>query len=550
MKRNVLIFGAILAAVFAGEFWLFDQVGAHRHTWIYARWNDQVQYLWEAYTGWELVRLHGFFAGLAAAVTRPCAQGTLHPALAILSFSVAGGASRSAALALNMLAMILWQAASAWATWRRTGSCSLAALAAFLPLALAWPWNDFAGSAVDFRLDHLALCGMGTTLACAFRSDGFRSASGSAALGLAAGLTILTRFITAVYLAPLLALLLLLALAGGKERGGRLRRGLGAVLIAGLLALPFLWLDRPYIWSYYGIGHSTGPEAAVRDPHLDFRASAVWLVQGVFRSHLGPAFGWIVLGGTLILAGGVCLWRLPPAADPVGEAAGRARAPRQLAGLGFVFALVPALVLARHKLKSDIVIGISAPGLIALVLAAWFALGRAAGPPARRAAAAGVALACLGFFVARQRAPAYTPEFVVDARKVAGLADTIYRRSLQAGIRSPRVGVDHITDSIDAQAMRLLCYERHHVVVDFYMTLPMGIVEEPAELLMARMQQSDFFFLTAEGGPAGYWPFDHQMHDLNPRARAWCDAHWRAVDHFPLFGRRMVLYQRREIPLD
>jgi len=34
-----------LLGVFALEFFLFDQFGARRHTGVYPKWNDQVQYL-------------------------------------------------------------------------------------------------------------------------------------------------------------------------------------------------------------------------------------------------------------------------------------------------------------------------------------------------------------------------------------------------------------------------------------------------------------------------------------------------------------------------
>src|SRR4051812_23802398 len=54
-----------LLALFAAEFTLFDQVGARNHSWIYPRWNDQVQYLTECYKGWEFLRAHGFWRGIA-----------------------------------------------------------------------------------------------------------------------------------------------------------------------------------------------------------------------------------------------------------------------------------------------------------------------------------------------------------------------------------------------------------------------------------------------------------------------------------------------------
>jgi hypothetical protein len=35
---------------------------------------------------------------------------------------------------------------------------------------------------------------------------------------------------------------------------------------------------------------------------------------------------------------------------------------------------------------------------------------------------------------------------------------------------------------------------------------------------------------------------------MRPAVRAWCEANLRATERFTLFGRRIVLYQRRDIP--
>src|SRR5947207_1369347 len=80
------------AACLGGEFVFFDQVGAKHHTWIYPRWNDQIQYLTECYTGFEFARLHGFWRGLWATLINPSAQGTLHDFYALIAFTLAGGA--------------------------------------------------------------------------------------------------------------------------------------------------------------------------------------------------------------------------------------------------------------------------------------------------------------------------------------------------------------------------------------------------------------------------------------------------------------------------
>src|SRR5262245_22012108 len=95
------LFPALLLALFAIEFILFDQFGSHRHTAVYPRWNDQIQYLSEAYTGYEYARVHGLAAGAWQTLVNPSAQGTLHDFAALFAFTIAGP-SRSAALALNM----------------------------------------------------------------------------------------------------------------------------------------------------------------------------------------------------------------------------------------------------------------------------------------------------------------------------------------------------------------------------------------------------------------------------------------------------------------
>ncbi len=86
----------MLLALFGAEFALFDQVGARHHSWIYPRWNDQVQYLTECYTGWEFMQAHGFWRGVWQTLINPSAQGTLHDFAGVLAFTVAGGPSRSA----------------------------------------------------------------------------------------------------------------------------------------------------------------------------------------------------------------------------------------------------------------------------------------------------------------------------------------------------------------------------------------------------------------------------------------------------------------------
>ena len=153
----------------------------------------------------------------------------------------------------------------------------------------------------------------------------------------------------------------------------------------------------------------------------------------------------------------------------------------------------------------------------------------------------------LVYFSARQRATAFDAATLASNRQVLAAADIIYARSQAAHLPSTRVAVDYITDCLDAQVIRLICYERHRVWLPFDMTLPTGIAEPTESEIMERLARSDFVFLS-DDAPGGYYPFDKKLAALHPRIRAWCESHLRPVDRFAVFGRRMVLYQRNEIP--
>jgi hypothetical protein len=231
---------------------------------------------------------------------------------------------------------------------------------------------------------------------------------------------------------------------------------------------------------------------------------------------------------------------------------GRTAASAGLPGLALAaaaFLAVPAAVLALHSEKSPAVLGVLAPGAIALALAAMAACALRAGAAWRAAAAVAVALAAAGHFADRQTAPAYDPNTAAQARIVNQVADEIYRRSHEARIAAPKVAVDYITDVIDGQSLRVICYERHRQWIPFEMTLPTGLFAEKEDLLMGRLAASDFVFITLGGGTGGY-PFDQEMRDLQPKTLPWCETHLRRVREFALGGRRIVLYQRREIPFD
>jgi hypothetical protein len=541
-----LLFIALLGA----EFLFFDRLVSRHQAWIYPRWNDQIQYLTETYTGWEYLRTHGFLDGLWQSLVNPSAQGTLHDTWALLVFTIVGGPSRSAALAVNMLAFLAWQAALFYTVNRRSGSFSLAWVSSGLLLALLGPWSVMPGSAIDFRLDHLAMCMFGLSLCTAVLSDGLRDRKWPVTSGVVIGLTLLTRFLTGAYFLVIFAGLAAW-IARGSDKRPRLANLATMAAIATAMAMPVFWLNRAWIFSYYFIGHFTGPESAIRSPHMGVGSSLAFVFGHWWKDHLGPSFLWTA--GFALVAAVFC------------RATGRRRGSAEAAGRGpsvhgwfqpaLLWLLAPALVLTLHAQKSGVVLSILTPGAVMLVLGVLqIARSHAIRAHARlaRSAVGALAIAALtvgGSHFGRALAqPAFDPGFIASARKVNQLADHIFRTSQQAGLARPTIAVDQVTDSLDAQIMRVICYERQHVWWQFEMTLPTGITEEKEPVIMQRLADSDFVFLTVAMPGDGAWPYDRQMRRLFPQLSHYCEQNLRLVEEFDLFGRRMRLYERRAWP--
>jgi hypothetical protein len=226
------------------------------------------------------------------------------------------------------------------------------------------------------------------------------------------------------------------------------------------------------------------------------------------------------------------------------------RTRQHVATLGGIFLLSPLLVLTLHQQKSEVVIGALAPGVIILIVAAWLAATRGANRGvALNAGAAIIVVGAVGFFVQKQLAPAYDAAALADIRQVNALADVVLTHARAGKLKQPRVAADYITDSLDGQVLRVICYERHKQWTPFDMTLPISIAEPKEEEVMERLHKSDFVFLADGDAPPGPYPYDKKLAELRPKMRAWCDANLRLVTRFTLMGRPAILYQRPEIPL-
>ncbi|MBI5689427.1 MAG: hypothetical protein HZC55_04965 [Verrucomicrobia bacterium] len=523
----------LLLMVAAVEFVLFDQIGARRITRFYPRWDDQVQYLSEAYQAHETARREGFGAGLRQAWLTPSAQGTLHDVYGVVAFQLAGP-SRSAALALNLLALLAWQATLFAAVSAVRAGPWAALAAALLPLALGGPWEIIPGSAYDFRLDHLAMCCLGVASGFAVLSDGFRHRGWSLAFGGAAGITLLARHLSGTYLLLVfLAAGLWLAVSAARRR--RLVNWVLAGFATAALAGPFLWISRDRIVDYYWIGHFVGPESVVRASGASVLGSLGFVFDQLGSRHLGAFFGGVAVLGVVLFA--------------LGRGA-RRPVPDGLWLAGVAFLLAPAVIFTLHRQKSEVVVSALVPGVVLLVLAAWLA---AAGAPAERSPWRGwlpllLPLICLGFFGQRQCRPAYDAAAVTQLHTVNTLADELYRRVILAPFPEPNLAIDHLNDALNAEVLRVIFYERHRRWLPIRMTLPTGVVAPDPDDVQARLARSHLVLLTDEPAPAGLYPFDHTLATLRPQLRSWCEIHLRPTGKFTVLGRTMTLYQHPGIP--
>jgi len=539
---------AALVALFAVEFLLFDQFGSRRVTGIYPRWNDQIQYLSEAYLGYEDARAHGIGRALWHTLINPSAQGTLHDFAAVMAFTVAG-ASRSTALALNMLALMGWQFALFLTIRRISGRTSLAWLAMLLPLALRGPWLIVAGSANDFRLDHFAMCAIGATSAVALLTSGFRHRGWSIAFGLCVALTLLTRFITGTYFVLIFGALLLSCLRG-ERKFRRAMNLLLAALVVIVIAGPIFWINREWVWNYYYIGHYVGPESAIRNQNFGLGRSTEFVWGRLAGLHLGWFFGGFAAAVTIALVVGRVIngWAATPLAADAGKNAERPLPTANLLTFGALFLLSPALILTLHPQKSEVVLSALAPGVVLMLAGGWACLSSERGNGWAGVIASAATVAVMTFFGHAQMRQGEDPGVIADLRQINGVADYIVAHAQAAKLSRPKVAVDHITDALDAQVIRVVCYERHHVWIDFDMQLPTGIAEPDANIVRERVVASDFVFLLTDDRLYNGFPFDRKLLAMRPELIHWCDEHLKPVLRLNFLSHPITLYQRPALP--
>src|SRR5262249_9871872 len=218
------------------QYGMFRVYAEREVTWCYPRGYDQTVYLTRSYACYEQIIKDGPLQGVLSALRQPLANGLVFELEASLLFLVLGP-SRLSALTLSFAHFALFQVVLAGTLRWRTGRWGPAFLGVGLLLTAATTLYHHGGMA-HVPLHFVAFCLYGVCLCAVLRSGVFASWRWSLAAGAAAAWLVLTRHLSAVYLAGACAGFLgLLGLGLLRRDPGRRRltgRRVAGLLLAGL----------------------------------------------------------------------------------------------------------------------------------------------------------------------------------------------------------------------------------------------------------------------------------------------------------------------------
>jgi hypothetical protein len=536
----------VVAALVAIELVTFATYTQREIAWAYPGSYDQAAYLVETY---QLGR-DASACGLPKAVRQHFAQSHATGVLLPLQGAVHGivlGPGRLAALSVNfahfaffqcvLVATLLWLSRDWWT-----------ALAGFgLTLTLKTVFQP-AGGAFDFRMDFVSFCLFGVFLCALVRSRLLLDRRWAVAVGIAAAVLVLFRFLTAAYLGGLLGLLgasfvlrrLRAADSEAREQAGKRIRGwLVAVGILVVGTWPVLISQRKAIEAYYVVGHITSSEKDIRAAEFGvtkWQAAALFYPRSLYESHTGVMF-WAVTGG-LLAAGVLARARRTASAEETGANAVRCVLP--IAALGFA---VPFAVLNVSAMKSPVVGIVLLPAIVLAILAPLTAVAGNARPCVRRAAGI-LALFC-GFFTQLNfaAAPAIYRQFNDDNVPTMRVLEDLIDAAERKGHASPEVFLDTNTPEFLALGLQAVEFEKRGRLRGWHddgISIFAGSEEEH----FRRLLRADVVILA--GRPAGVakYPYDEMLERMRPRIQAYCDAHLVKVGEYRITGRVVTTYVR------
>lgn len=530
-------------------------------------WADQVQYLTEAYRGYDLIREHGILVGTVEAIQQPRPQGWLLQTLASWRMLL-DGPSRTAALDVNLALALLWLGTSAYVMRRLFGEG--ASLVTIGLLVSSLTITQVPGGLFDFRLDFGATCLWGTLVAAVAASSSLRGLTLPILAFLAGAFLIATRFISGFYLLPFGGLVVLLAGALAWRARSPLRPALapwlGVSFGWGALFGTMLLVNYESFSAYYLLNHVTGGERDVRRAAMNLsglRDDLLYYLNALLTDHLGRVFLWLALAAVV----GSVVWgvlaRRRGARESTTEPVVDDRAAPHVAGvpLAWFFGvlalglLVPYAVLTSNFLKSGVVGGVLAPpvALGIVGLAAWITRrlsgsARALGHPAFLAL--GVLVAVGGVGSQWQRIRADLPGLPASGalRAYAQIMRDATPAIVQAGDRPLTWSMDGHYVEIAAPTMQIYAYEQTGRWADLRPGLGHGPLDQQfdAAALEQAARESDFLLLSqTPPGVRMSLPADQSIRDQHQVLERYAQEQMTRLGTYEIPERPSALYVRR-----
>jgi hypothetical protein len=503
ISRNMLA----LAALFALEAIIFYAQFAEQISPYYPRAWDQLEYFIDTY-----LLLGSFFTdgwrGLFSQVGN-APQGVTFPIQGAV-LALVGGINRTSMASVNLAYFLILQAMMYWTVWSRTGRAYLAWISISLILSLVTVFHS-GGGIYDYRIDFSVMCLYGIWVCAILSSDMFTNRWWSVAVGGIGALLVSMRFISLVYVGPILLLAFCILVATKLRDRARTNQVIncfmsGVVIL--VVSTPLLFLARHVIVQYYVVGHVTGSENVIRAAELgikDFTGHLLYYPTSILCDHLGFV--------ALLIS---CLSVVVALAFGVGRRESSIKYQNDLMMLA-ISTVIPVAVFTADMSKSPVVGNtVSVPIILFVVLLASSSVPRLVGTSL---ASVSMVLA-LAVFLSHATAPQHFMSRA-DLQTVDRLASEVTKYVAASGIDTPSFAFDRVDDYLNVPMIRL----RYLEASDPRRPTPMnmvgsmgGIFAISTDAAIQAVKSSDVVVITDQfKGRETPYPFNESMKESWPQ---------------------------------
>lgn len=549
LTRNLTIALILLTIVVFLEFFGFYHY-AHLHiTAFYPTNFDQTSYLPMAYSQYLTIKKLGLISGLPLAQNLP--SGPLFIWQTIPWFLIFG-ASRFSALGLNFFYFLILQSVIISLVWRYTKAWSLCALALGLIFLLHAPFNG-AGGLFDFRIDFMALCLYGITIATVLMSRIFLDRNWVIIAALAGGCLTLLRVITCAYLFFIFGVLLVIWLISyylqPTQRElikSRLKNLLLYQGIIFLFVVPFLWINRQALYNYYIVGHITGKEKYIRALSAgvhDWVSNLLFYPDNILTVQLGQYTHTIILSVLLI---GILFAIFLRRTIQNGSLGGSFGIGCYYLTLAFA---APLMVLTADTSKSTVVAGITTIPLILLTLWIWMGVITSLKQPLLttlfKAAAIYIVLLSISYQRHHYDIPMNSQQ-QQTLNTITHVYDQIGSYAVNHQWKNVNLSVDQILDYLASGAIETLYYERHGILLNVNIQALGGSIFSinEARALNSLKRSNVVIFEDDNKEDFSYYPLNASVQKLKTRLLPYIHKHFKTLTIFTVDNKSFHVYVR------